>query len=83
MRKPQREGCQGVLAVPVLLGGEVFGVMEFFSRGIRPPDEDLLEMTTAIGRQIGQFIEKRSAEEAARAHAGAGTSWIRSERKPG
>ena len=64
MRAASREGCQGVLAVPVLLGGEVFGVMEFFSRGIRPPDDDLLEMTTAIGRQIGQFIEKRSAEEA-------------------
>jgi GAF domain-containing protein len=59
-----RQGCQGVLAVPVLLGGEVFGVMEFFSREIRPPDDDLLEMTTAIGRQIGQFLEKRSAEEA-------------------
>ena len=59
-----RGGLAGVLGVPVLLDGEVYGVMEFFSRGRRPPDEDLLEMTTAIGRQIGQFIEKRSAEEA-------------------
>jgi PAS domain S-box-containing protein len=58
------EGLRGALAVPVLLGGEVFGVMEFLGRGNRQPDEDVLEMTTAIGRQIGQFIERRSAEEA-------------------
>jgi PAS domain S-box-containing protein len=61
-----KEGLRGALAVPILLGGEVFGVMEFFSRGSRPPDEDILEMTTAIGRQIGQFIERRQAEEALR-----------------
>ena len=59
-----KEGFRAALAVPIFLGGEVFGVMEFFSRGSRPPDEDILEMTTAIGRQIGQFIESRSAEEA-------------------
>jgi PAS domain S-box-containing protein len=57
------EGIRGALAVPILVGGEVFGVMEFFARGTRAPDQDLLEMTAAIGRQIGQFIERRSAEE--------------------
>src|SRR5262249_1061700 len=55
---------RGALAVPILLGGDVFGVMEFFSRESRPPDNGLLEMAAAIGRQIGQFVERRAAEEA-------------------
>jgi signal transduction histidine kinase/DNA-binding NarL/FixJ family response regulator len=38
-------------------------VMEFFSRQIREPEPDLLEMFDAIGSQIGQFIERRRAEE--------------------
>lgn len=58
------EGLLGALAVPIVLGGEVFGVMEFFRRESRPPDEDLLETTASIGRLIGQFLERRSAEEA-------------------
>jgi PAS domain S-box-containing protein len=58
------EGLRGALGVPILLGREVFGVMEFFGRGARPPDEDLVKMTAAIGRQLGQFLERTSAEEA-------------------
>src|SRR5262249_10112022 len=57
-------GLSSAFAVPILIRGEVFGVMEFFSRGSRPPDEDLLEMTAAIGHQIGQFIERKAAEAA-------------------
>jgi signal transduction histidine kinase len=37
--------------------------MEFFRREIRQPDRDLLEMFDAIGSQIGQFIERRRAED--------------------
>jgi hypothetical protein len=36
----------------------VIGVMEFFSRGIHPPDDDLLSMLSALGTQIGSFIQK-------------------------
>ena len=49
---------------PILLGGEVLGVIEFFSREIRQPDQELLEMLATIGSQIGQFIERKRAEEA-------------------
>ena len=55
----RREDCEAPLPFRYSLGGEVFGVMEFFSRGVRPPDEDVLEMTAAVGRQIGQFIEQQ------------------------
>ena len=49
---------------PILLGGEVLGVMEFFSYEIRQPDQDLLDMMATIGSQIGQFIERKRAEDA-------------------
>jgi C4-dicarboxylate-specific signal transduction histidine kinase len=38
--------------------------MEFFSHEIRQPDQDLLHMMATIGSQIGQFIERKRAEEA-------------------
>jgi len=41
-------------------------VIEFFSREIRQPDQELLNMLATIGSQIGQFIERKRAEEAFR-----------------
>ncbi|MCC2669550.1 MAG: domain S-box [Armatimonadetes bacterium] len=55
-------GLHGALGFPITPGGEVTGVIEFFSREIRAPDEDLLEMFAAIGSQIGQFMERVRAE---------------------
>jgi C4-dicarboxylate-specific signal transduction histidine kinase len=49
---------------PILLRGEVLGVMEFFSHEIRQPDQPLLEMMATIGSQIGQFIDRKQAEDA-------------------
>ena len=62
----RREGLHGGFAFPIRLAGEVLGVVEFFSREIEQPDQALLQMTEAIGNQIGQFMERRRAEEAAR-----------------
>jgi len=59
-----REGLHAAFAFPILLGGEVLGVMEFFSQEIRQPDQDLLNMMATIGSQIGQFIERKRAEAA-------------------
>jgi PAS domain S-box-containing protein len=58
-----REGLRGALGFPVLLGHQVLGVLEFFSREIRQPDEELLELLATAGTQIGQFAERRRAEE--------------------
>ena len=41
----------------------VLGVLEFFSREIRRPDEELLALLATVGSQIGQFIERKRAEE--------------------
>lgn len=53
----------GAVAFPILLRGEVLGVIEFFSREVRAPDEPLLQMMSNIGSQIGQVIERRRAED--------------------
>jgi PAS domain S-box-containing protein len=62
----EREGLHAAFGFPILLGGEVLGVIEFFSREIRQPDQEMLNMLATIGSQIGQFIERKRAEEAFR-----------------
>ena len=64
-----KEGLHGAIGFPILVGGEVLGVLEFFSRQIQKPDPRLLEMMGSIGSQIGQFIERRHAENALRVYA--------------
>jgi two-component system, sensor histidine kinase and response regulator len=58
-----REGLHGAFGFPILLRGEVQSIMEFFSREIRAPDEDLLSMLTSVGNQIGLFVDRRRAQE--------------------
>jgi PAS domain S-box-containing protein len=57
------EGLHAALALPLLIRGTVVGVMEFFSREIREPDEELLRMLARVGAQVGQFMERKRAEE--------------------
>ena len=57
-------GLHGAFGFPIQLGTETLGVLEFFSRASRDVDENLLAMLAAIGRQIGQFIERKGAERA-------------------
>lgn len=59
-----RDVLHSAFGFPILLGGEVLAVMEFFSHEIRQPDEDLLNMMATLGSQIGQFIERKRAEDA-------------------
>ena len=59
-----RDVLHSAFGFPILLGGEVLAVMEFFSHEIRQPDQDLLNMMATLGSQIGQFIERKRAEDA-------------------
>ena len=56
-------GLHASVGFPIAVGGSVVGVMEFFSREIREPDQKLIEMLGALGSQIGQFVERKRAEE--------------------
>jgi PAS domain S-box-containing protein len=58
-----KAGLRGAIAIPILVGGEITGVMEFFSQEIRQPDEILLQSLTTFGSQIGQYIERIRVEE--------------------
>jgi PAS domain S-box-containing protein len=58
-----RTGFHSAFAFPVLPGEKVSGVFNFFSREIREPDEDLLNIFAAVGNLIGQFIKRENAEE--------------------
>ena len=56
-------GLHAAFCFPVLLDYEFLGVMEFFSHEIREPDKELLQMMATVGSQIGQYTERRQAEE--------------------
>lgn len=56
-------GLHSAFAFPIQIGDTVYGVIEFYSREIREPDDDLLAMVTDVGTKIGQFIERKRAEE--------------------
>ena len=58
-----RAGLHGALGFPILRDGEVLGVMEFFSREIRQPDEELLATLTTVGSQVGLFVDRKRVEE--------------------
>ena len=54
-----KAGAHGAVGFPILLGDEILGVLEFFSREARPPDDAQIDMMEAIGSQIGQFVERK------------------------
>ena len=54
---------RGSFGFPIPVGGEVFGVMEFLNSEVRERDDDLLKMVADIGSRIGQFIERKRAED--------------------
>ncbi len=58
-----REGLHSAFGFPVMLRGDVVGVMEFFSREVRDADPDLLSTFTAVGSQIGMFLDRGRAQD--------------------
>ena len=59
-------GIHGAFGFPIRISGEVDGVIEFFSRQVREPDNELLSMIADVALRIGQFGERARAEEALR-----------------
>jgi hypothetical protein len=56
-------GIHGGMAFPITAGGEVTGVMGFFTRNVRQPDKEVFDIMADIGRRVGAFISRRLAEE--------------------
>jgi serine phosphatase RsbU (regulator of sigma subunit) len=62
------DGVHGGCAFPILVDGEVVAVIELFTTEVREPDDDLVHTFTALGSQIGQFIERARAQDQLRAN---------------
>ena len=60
-------GLHSAFGFPIMADLQPLGVIEFFSREIKQPDEALLQFVGAIGSQIGQFVQRKQAEAALRA----------------
>jgi PAS domain S-box-containing protein len=61
-----RAGLRRAIALPVLVYGEVVGVMEFLGTSEYLPDEELPGFLQAVGSQVGLFIARVRAQEALR-----------------
>ncbi len=58
-----QNGLHGAIGFPIYVGKKMVGVMEFLSRDIREKDRDTLQTFAVIGSTIGQFVERKQAEE--------------------
>jgi PAS domain S-box-containing protein len=58
-----RSGLRAGVGLPVYGREGVLGVMEFFGPAARVPDPDQLDLMRTVGRQVGQFVERKHAEE--------------------
>jgi diguanylate cyclase (GGDEF)-like protein/PAS domain S-box-containing protein len=61
---------RGTFVFPVRSEGATIGVLVFNSRERREPDQRVLDAILAIGAQIGQFLERKRAEERLRESEG-------------
>ncbi len=55
-------GLVAAFGFPIASPGGTIGVMEFFTRAPRTPDDELLATMGSLGSQIGQFVVRRRAE---------------------
>ena len=62
-----KEGLHGAFGFPIKFGEEILGLVECFSREVRGVDDHFLQMVSDIGAQLGQFIDRKRAEDDLRA----------------
>jgi signal transduction histidine kinase/CheY-like chemotaxis protein/HPt (histidine-containing phosphotransfer) domain-containing protein len=58
-----KDGLHGAFSFPIIGPNGFLGVMEFFSTEIREPSAAVLALFEGIGGQVGQFIERKRAED--------------------
>jgi diguanylate cyclase (GGDEF)-like protein/PAS domain S-box-containing protein len=55
-------GLRCAFAFPVMIGGDFYGLVEFFGREARQPDDTLTRVVQSVSPHIGQFIARKQAE---------------------
>ncbi len=63
-------GIRGAFCFPAVSEGRTIGVLSFASARLREPDQRLLEASRVIGSQVGQFLQRKRAEESLRESEG-------------
>lgn len=56
-------GLRAACAFPVVHGATTSGAMLYFSREVRPPDAEVLELVADIGSRVGQYIAHKRAQQ--------------------
>src|SRR5438874_1388497 len=51
---------------PLRIGSEIVGVLEFFTRDLRPEDPEVIRLADSLSSQIGHAIERMRAQDALR-----------------
>jgi signal transduction histidine kinase len=59
----ERVGLHGAFAFPIRIGENITCVMAFYNKKVVQPDDEILQMFDAMGRQVGDFIKRTRAEE--------------------
>jgi diguanylate cyclase (GGDEF)-like protein/PAS domain S-box-containing protein len=59
-------GLNGAFAFPIMVGGRLLGAVEFFAREMWQPDLAITETAKWVGRQLGQFMVRKQAEDSYR-----------------
>jgi PAS domain S-box-containing protein len=59
-----RAGLHSAFAFPIKTSQYVFGILEFFSEDVLPPDRALLEAAEGVGYQLGGYIARAQATAA-------------------
>ena len=56
-------GLHSAFSFPMILAGDVIGVVEFFTSAVLEPDDSILRMFAALGRQLGAFVGRSRTQE--------------------
>ncbi|WP_010185029.1 putative bifunctional diguanylate cyclase/phosphodiesterase [Sphingomonas sp. PAMC 26605] len=59
-----RCGLRAACAFPIMIGDEVAGVLEFFSRDRLVENDDFMSVVGQLGTQLGRVIERERAQQA-------------------
>jgi diguanylate cyclase (GGDEF)-like protein len=62
-------GLVSAAIVPIVARGEVLGALELASRERRPRDADTLALVETLAAQVGQFVQRKRAEDRVAVHA--------------
>jgi PAS domain S-box-containing protein len=60
-REPEARsfGLHGMLRLPVSVHGEISAMLYLFCRGVRARDDALVSLTSSVGVQLSQFLERQ------------------------